>query len=777
MKRRLPYKIILPFLLFLLALGQANGQTFDYGKTYVNVTKGVNGGTVEPGDTLEIRTTFVVRSSFYDSCAFYDTIRAGTAYIRGSLKILTNEGKQYKAFNDTFPPILTPLPVVPADCGWITVAGPNTYIRMNLGFNPADAPATPFVRGRIRNTHKPSFFSSTCIMIASYRIRVTAPLGSTINTGGGAITYKAGGLPIGTPPSVINFATSNVAIYTNYGACPNSVGANTLGTEFNGTFGSGKPRNRGTSASVPAGYTYNVFTPNQPNDYFYGIANNTSTNGAYTTLNTWAKPDPDPDGAGPLMTHRVFQVWDIIGDHTGAISPTLGNPAADTVANSNAGYMLVINSSYKTDSAFSHTISNLCPNTYYELSFWVRNICSKCGCDSNGKGASNSAGPPFYIPTAAGDSSGVYPNLTFGIDGKDYYSTGNVLYTGRWIRKGFTFLTGPVQTSFTLSIRNNAPGGGGNDWALDDIAVATCTPNLAMLPSPTANVCIGNQVDIWCRVRCFFPNYIYWTWEKSTDNGVTWAPTGVNGTGTPVLVAGNWEYTATYPSFLADSSSHLNRYRIRIASTPGNLSNPNCSFLAATTIVVWVNNCSVVLPTIFKGFTGQQQDGFAKLQWEVENEAGNIVYEIERSEDMTNFYKIGTVNGTAGSSGSATYSFNDPVALKEQSYYRIKMTDGTAAKYSKIILLSSGNLDYAIKSLVNPFKDVISFELIAPETGTAKLTLVDGYGRVVKESTISYTYGLNQVRMFNLGALPKGPYLLRIFAGEKTFTKSVIKTN
>jgi hypothetical protein len=135
------------------------------------------------------------------------------------------------------------------------------------------------------------------------------------------------------------------------------------------------------------------------------------------------------------------------------------------------------------------------------------------------------------------------------------------------------------------------------------------------------------------------------------------------------------------------------------------------------------------------------------------------------------------VNGTAGSSGSATYSFNDPVALKEQSYYRIKMTDGTAAKYSKIILLSSGNLDYAIKSLVNPFKDVISFELIAPETGTAKLTLVDGYGRVVKESTISYTYGLNQVRMFNLGALPKGPYLLRIFAGEKTFTKSVIKTN
>src|SRR5215510_124599 len=131
MKRCLPYKIILPSLLFLLTLYQGYGQTFDYGKTYINVTKGVNGGTVEPGDTLEIRTTFVVRSSYYDSCAYYDTIRAGTTYIPGTLRILTNEGKTYKAFGDTF---------IDGDCGWTTVVGPNTYIQMNMGYNTGDAP-------------------------------------------------------------------------------------------------------------------------------------------------------------------------------------------------------------------------------------------------------------------------------------------------------------------------------------------------------------------------------------------------------------------------------------------------------------------------------------------------------------------------------------------------------------------------------------------------------------------------------------------------------------
>ncbi|HRF23351.1 MAG TPA: hypothetical protein PLR98_04285, partial [Chitinophagaceae bacterium] len=97
--------------------------------------------------------------------------------------------------------------------------------------------------------------------------------------------------------------------------------------------------------------------------------------------------------------------------HTGAASPTAGNAAADTVANGNAGYMLIVNAAYRIDSAFQQTISGLCPNTYYEISCWIRNICSKCGCDSNGVGASGAG----YIPTAAGDSAGVRPNLTFEV--------------------------------------------------------------------------------------------------------------------------------------------------------------------------------------------------------------------------------------------------------------------------------------------------------------------------------------------------------------------------
>src|SRR5882724_5530327 len=196
-------------------------QTADFGKSYINVTKGLNGGTVETGDTLEIRASFVVRSGTFDSCGFTDAIPAGTSYIPGTIRVLTNEGKIYKQFTDA----------AGDDPGWIT----GSNVTINLGYTTAAAPATAFRRGRVVNTHKPSFFGSTCIMIASFRVKVTASTGTNISTGGGAITYKNGASAIQTN----TFPANTVQVYPNYGICSNTIGTNAIGTETNGTFGSG----------------------------------------------------------------------------------------------------------------------------------------------------------------------------------------------------------------------------------------------------------------------------------------------------------------------------------------------------------------------------------------------------------------------------------------------------------------------------------------------------------------------------------------------------------
>jgi hypothetical protein len=720
-------------------------QNIDFGKSYINVTKGISGGTVEPGDILEIRSSIVVRSGTYDSCGYFDAIPAGTAYMPGTIRVLTNEGKIYKQFTD----------VIGDDQGWIN----GSNIRINLGFNTAAAPGSPFRRGRIANTHKPSFFGSTCIMIASFRVRVTAAYGSILSLGGGTMTYR----PAASALTSFVYPARRVAVFQNYGICPNAIGANSIGTEFNGTFGTGRPRNRGASANVPPGYTYNIFTSNTPNDYYYGVPNNTSINTGYTTTDAWPKPD---------NAHRVFGVWDIIGDHTGASNPLLGNTAADTVANPNAGYMLVINAAYRIDSAFQQTISGLCPNTYYEISCWMRNICSMCGCDSNGKGAQNSG----YIPTAANDSSGVYPNLSFNVNGIDYYTTGNIMYTGEWIKKGFTFLTGPAQTSFTLKFFNNAPGGGGNDWALDDISVATCSPNLAFTPSNNPTVCIGNVVDMGAWIRSYFNNYIYYKWQKSTNNGVTWADAGPIGTGTPVQNGGNWEYFTSYPGFVATAADSGTKYRVVVASTVANISDPNCSFAdVASVLTLNVLDCGKPLGTSIISFSAKPEGANTKLNWTTSREEEVVNYVVEKSKDGRNFTTVATIRGYSNNSEINYYSWTEPSTSDAALFYRIRLVAPNQQRFSRIVRISSGGMLLDV-SVLNPFTDKLIAEINTTEPGLVHLNLIDNSGRLIRSQQFALINGSNQLQLINTASLPKGLYTLQLQSGTNTLvTKKVLK--
>jgi hypothetical protein len=736
-------------IFFFIVYNAAYSQTPDYGKTYVNKTKGSSGGTIEPGDTLQIRTTIVVNSTLatIDSCAFYDTIPVGSTYVPGTLRILTNEGKIWKSFTDA----------LTDDPGKIQS---GLYVTINMGYTSTLKTATATRRGQMKNTDKPTLWGSTCVMVASYEIVVTAGYGATVDVGGGKFTYK-----YNNALNNIQFAPNSVAVFKNTGICENTVGSNALGMEYGGTFGIGRPRNRWASSAISGTYQYKTFTTGTPNDYYYGVANNTSTE-AYTTSNAWAIPDNSTP-----TTHRVFGVWDIIGDHTAAADPYAGNPPADTVANAFSGYMLVVNASYKTDYAFQYTVTNLCPNTYYEISSWLYNICSKCGADSLGRGPS-SAG---YIPTGPNDSSGVHPNLTYQLDGIDYYSTGDIAHTGKWVKKAFTYLTGPNQTSFTLTIRNNAPGGGGNDWAIDDITVATCTPNLDMQPTGNAKVCYGNQVDLSCVVSGYFPNYTYWQWEKSVDKGNTWK-VDTSGVGTVQLVNGKYEYRIGHTPFLGDSTTTGNMFRLRIATSAANLSNPSCSFVASTTIMVYVNNCMDVLQTSLLRFNGTlDSKNVGGISWTTGTESERTKFTLEKSFDNIHFAPVTQMNGKGVNGVGASYSYADPNVLDQPAYYRLKVQDDAQFNYSKTIILSPSGLRFDVQSVLNPFNSAISFNTISPLDGSIKVSLFDYNGRLLKTEDVRVIKGLTNVTISDLNNLPNGVYALKVEYKNLMVIKRVVK--
>ncbi len=402
----------------------------------------------------------------------------------------------------------------------------------------------------------------------------------------------------------------------------------------------------------------------------------------------------------------------------------------------------------------------------------MRNICSKCGCDSNGTGASGAG----YIATAPGDSSGVYPNITFEVDGVDYYTTGNLRYSGQWVKKGFTFLTGPAQTSFTLKFFNNAPGGGGNDWALDDITVATCTPNLQLNPSADPTVCENNLVTMSCTVRSFFNNYTYYKWQRSTNNGVTWNDTGISGGPvTPTWNGTAWEYTATYPPYVGTTADSGYRYRVVVATTAANLNNTSCAFSETTVITVHVINCGDPLETDILSFAGKVENRYGVLNWSTTQENEQVTFTIEKSGDGINFIPIGTVDGTDQNGGINIFSFKDPQILIGTQHYRLKLTANGKVKYSRTVQLSADSKGIEFISVINPFHHALSFEVASDATAIADVDMIDGAGEIIRKLKFTLQVGQNSFSINDTDNLPAGIYTLRVRTASHSIHKRVVK--
>ena len=163
---------------------------------------------------------------------------------------------------------------------------------------------------------------------------------------------------------------------------------------------------------------YNYTFLGPPNDGLYVITNNT--------------------GAWP----GLFPTWLAIQDNS-------SDPQ---------GYMMVVNASFNPGLFYEQIIDDLCENTVYEFSADVINLI------------------------ASGVSGHIAPNVSFLINDEVRFTTGDIPQNNQWNTYGFTFETIPGQTTVKLSLRNEAPGGIGNDLALDNITFRACGPQALICP-------------------------------------------------------------------------------------------------------------------------------------------------------------------------------------------------------------------------------------------------------------------------------------------------------
>ena len=780
-------KIILPtspvycrfagvLIFFLLFRNHAHSQAtapLKWGNSYINLSKKTVGGPVEPGDSLEIRVNFYVNKNYRGSGSmykvrYYDSIPTNTSIIladsNDGLRLISNEGlimRRYTYTGDSDPGTYQPSPTYPG----------GYQIRINLGAG-AGAPAGAMYMATSNSTNSGTItgnttypkFSSGTLTTTAFRVKVTGGYGDTVTLSTGVIAYRTS-----STTSVDSFLYGipyRILIQKPSTLCANSSSTN-FAAESGGTFGHGVGRNRSTPPTflIP-GYSYlpNSNTSTTINDGYYAIVNNVSPTSS-TFPNAKRQPNCGTTTGIQACSNREFGgFWYIAGDHTGT-NNAAGNTPPDSTTD--AGYMLLVNADLATSEAYRQVIDGLCPNTYYQFSAWFKNVCPNCGIDT--------ASVAEYTP-------GVLPNLTLVVDGVDRISSGQLDTVG-WQQRGFVLLTGPNQHSITISIRNNASGGGGNDWALDDITLATCPPDLLLTPDKPDTLCQGADDSIKFRISSFVNNYTQWKMQQSNDNGVTWVTPpldtlgrAANGSVVPVYSAVTGLYADTVTRYYRISATNsLTIYRLIVASTDSNLNTNGCFFTTTQPKYVYGVNCMIILPTSILTFSGKVKDGLGNLQWTTSNELDDLLYAVMRSDDGVHFTSLITLPAVGGNGGGAAYTFSDPNPVGPQTYYRIDLIVSSARRNSGLVLLSNSNLSFELRSVLNPFTDHLNIELTAPAAGVATISMVDMYGRYLRRIRQPLTQGLNSFAIYDLGSLPAGTYALQIQCNDQIVSRKIVK--
>lgn len=225
------------------------------------------------------------------------------------------------------------------------------------------------------------------------------------------------------------------------------------------------------------------------------------------------------------------------------------------------GYMMVVNASNAPGLFYEQTISGLCENTFYEFSADIINLIK--------------TGTPNHID----------PDVSFLLDGTEFFSTGNIPKTNSWTTYGFTFTTQMGQESMTLSLRNNAPGGNGNDLALDNISFRACGPEISISPeAPIITLC-EDDLPIEFQAVIVGSEYLNPTfqWQQSSNGGITWNDvSGANQTEFthPPLTPGMYFYRF----LVADGLANLDSDKCRVNSVTKVINVPNSEFPQTATI-------------------------------------------------------------------------------------------------------------------------------------------------------------------------------------------------
>jgi hypothetical protein len=498
---------------------------------------------------------------------------------------------------------------------------------------------------------------------------------------------------------------------------------------------------------------------------------NAVTNGSYSYV---PNPNASPGDGSYTIANRVRNPWGIV---------TGSQPYWPDFVTSDGGFLMVVNASYTPGKFYEQTPNaSFCGNVDYEFSVDVRNLdntqlrtlthktappavissfgfrcdpATEPGCEQFSSasapwrgGATNTSGN-----ISANDTYRVLPDLEFLINDVVVYNPPSPIPNdGQWHRIGFRFATQSLTAgSLKLTIRNKAPGGPGNDLALDNFTFRPCLPTVAIDEDFPACTKIPTAIQSGTTIAT--PVY-QWQVRKRNSNG-TWTGTSW------VDISG--ATSASYDPRAAGSPIEQNdSLRVKIASVTANLNSPTC---VATAIGALARCTTIPLPVTLISFDAQKITTGVQLNWQTSFEKNSDYFVAERSVDGQLFVPVCQVKAQGNSSHLETYYCYDSAPAAGTNYYRLKSVDFDGQfTYSKVVTLHyDQNPANSIILNPNPAQDDVkvvfteSFDKV--EEVTIRITTlagqllqkehrkVDPQSRELKLSTAHLTEGMYLVEV------------------------------
>jgi Secretion system C-terminal sorting domain len=164
------------------------------------------------------------------------------------------------------------------------------------------------------------------------------------------------------------------------------------------------------------------------------------------------------------------------------------------------------------------------------------------------------------------------------------------------------------------------------------------------------------------------------------------------------------------------------------------------------------------VPVIFTGFDAKCSDKGTLITWSTATEQNSDRFDVERSDNGVDWYKIGAVAAAGNSSANRSYQYLD---LKGGSaFYRLRQVDLDGRFITtnvKRTACKSGELDVVIYPV--PAKDNLTVVIKSDKAIKTDLRIVDMAGKVVRIIPTQINSGNNTINL-NVSQLASGQYIL-----------------